>query len=73
MGEVARESQITVTVEYGTLRAIGSNLDLCHENDVFVPVVLKETSTDSNKAAGLEGSWLGGREFFYWEASSLIQ
>lgn len=55
MGEVARESQITVTVEYGTLRAIGSNLDLCHENDMFVFVVLKEMSIDSNKAAGLEG------------------
>lgn len=64
MGEVAKESQITVTVEYGTLMATGSNLDLCHENDMFVFVVLKETSIDSNKAAGLEGSWLGGREFF---------
>ena len=66
MGEVAREGQIMVTVKYfhGTLKAIGSNSDLYHENDLFVPVVLKEISTDSNKAAGLEGSWLGGREFF---------
>ena len=55
MGEVARESQITVTVKYGTLRAIVSNLDLCHENDMFVFVVLKEMSIHSNKAAGLEG------------------
>ena len=64
MGEVARESQITVTVEYGTLKAIGSNSDLYHENDTFLSVVLKETSIDSTKAAGLEGSWLGGKEFF---------
>lgn len=52
----------------------GSNSDLYHENDMFVFVVLKETSIDtSTKIAGLEGSWLGGKEFFYWEASNLIQ
>lgn len=71
MGEVARESQITVTVEYGTLKGVTQTFIM--KMTCLYLWFWKRVYRHVHQDSWIRRELVGRQGIFYWEASNLIQ